>query len=150
MSQSLSKVYIHLTFSTKHRYPHIDSSIKDELWKYIGGICKKMECNPIQIGGHNDHIHICCVLSKKINMAYLIFNVKKQSSIWIKTKGKKYANFYWQVGYGVFSVNPSEIEIVSNYIKSQEEHHKTRSFQEELVAFLKKYGVEYDERYIWY
>jgi len=149
MPQSLSKVYVHLTFSTKNRLLLIDDSIKNELWEYLGGICKSLECNPIQIGGYKDHIHICCLLSKKISQIDLVMKVKKQSSKWIKTKGMRYANFYWQDGYGIFSINPSEINLVVDYIKNQEEHHRKRSFKEELVAFLKKYGVEYDERYLW-
>lgn len=74
--------------------------------------------------------------------------VKKSSSKWIKTIDTKYKNFYWQDGYGIFSVNPSEIQIVTDYIKNQEEHHRNKTFREELIAFLKKYKVEYDERYL--
>jgi len=149
MPQSLSKVYVHITFSTKHRYPFIDDAIKQELWAYIGGICKAMECYPVRIGGHNDHIHICCLLSKKILQIKLIEEVKKESSKWIKTKYKRYNKFYWQDGYGIFSVNPSEIERVVEYIDNQHEHHKKQTFQGEFLAFLKKYGVGYDERYLW-
>ncbi len=79
----------------------------------------------------------------------LLEEVKKQSSKWVKTKGDDYANFYWQNGYGIFSVNPSEIDVVINYIKNQKEHHKTRTFKEEYRAFLKKYHVDYDEKYVW-
>jgi REP element-mobilizing transposase RayT len=149
MSQSLSKVYVHLTFSTKNRFPFIKDPIKERLWEYIGGICKGLDCNPVQVGGHNDHVHILCLLSKKIAQIYLIEEVKKQSSKWIKTLDADYSKFYWQDGYGIFSVNPSEIDTVVSYIKNQGEHHKKRTFQEELVAFLKKYNVEYDERYLW-
>jgi REP element-mobilizing transposase RayT len=149
MSQSLSKVYVHITFSTKNRYPFIDSTIEPELYAYLGGVCKALECHPIRIGGHNDHIHICCLLSKKIAQIKLLEEIKKESSKWLKTKGKRYEKFYWQEGYGIFSVNPSEIEKVVEYIDSQHEHHKKRTFQEELLAFLKKYNVEYDEQYLW-
>jgi len=75
--------------------------------------------------------------------------VKKGSSKWIKTQANKYLNFYWQDGYGIFSVNPSEIDIVEKYIENQEEHHKTKSFENEFRAFLKKYGVDFDELYVW-
>ena len=149
MPQSLSKVYVHIVFSTKNRHPFIDKSIQNDLWEYLGGICRELECNPIQIGGHNDHIHICCLLSKKITQIHLLEEVKKSSSKWMKTKGFRYRKFYWQDGYGIFSINPSEIEIVVEYIKNQEEHHRKRTFQEELLAFLKKYKVEYNERYLW-
>ncbi|MDR1918499.1 MAG: IS200/IS605 family transposase [Tannerellaceae bacterium] len=149
MPQSLSKVYVHLTFSTKERYPFIDSSIKERLWEYLGGTCKRLDCNPIQVGGDNDHVHILCLLSKKITQINLIEEVKKQSSRWIKTVDSRYSKFYWQDGYGIFSVNPSEITTVVEYIKNQETHHQKRTFQNEFLAFLNKYGVEYDVNYLW-
>ena len=149
MAQSLSKVYVHITFSTKNRYPFIDDNIAKELWAYIGGICKQLECNPVRVGGYNDHAHVCCLLSKKITQIKLLEEIKKESSRWAKTKGKQYNQFYWQDGYGIFSVNPYEIEKVVEYIDNQCQHHKKRTFQEELLAFLKKYKVEYDERYLW-
>jgi REP element-mobilizing transposase RayT len=149
MPQSLSKVYVHITFSAKNRFPFIDNEIEQELWNYLGGICKALECNPIRVGGYNDHVHICCILSKKITQVKLLEEIKKESSKWIKTKGSQYEKFYWQDGYAIFSVNPFEIEKVVEYIENQKEHHKKCTFQEELLAFLKKYNVEYDERYLW-
>lgn len=149
MPQSLSQVYVHITFSTKHRQDLIDINIEKSLYEYIGGICKGLECNPIQIGGHKDHIHILCLLSRKITQAKLLEEVKKQSSKWIKTKSKTYSNFYWQNGYGIFSVNPKNIDKVIEYIKKQHQHHQKMNFQDEFRAFLKKYEIEYNERYIW-
>ena len=149
MPQSLVKNYLHITFSTKNRSPFIDNEVKDELFNYLGGICKNMECNPVQVGGVEDHIHILCLLSRKIALMKLIEELKSHSSKWIKTKGSKYQKFYWQKGYGSFSVNPSEIETVVNYIQNQNEHHKKKTYKDEYLAFLKKYHVEYDERYVW-
>jgi REP element-mobilizing transposase RayT len=149
MAQSLSKVYIHITFSTKDRHHLIDEKIRESLFQYLGGVCKGLECNPVKVGGYTDHVHILCLLSRKIAQMNLLEELKKQSSKWIKTQGNAYSNFYWQDGYGVFSVNPTQIDVVVDYIKNQEEHHKTLSFQDELRAFLKKYNVEYDDRYIW-
>jgi putative transposase len=149
MPQSIAYNYLHITFSTKYREPLIDEAIEEELFKYIGGICKNLECNPIKVGGYRDHIHILCVLSRKIALMKLLEEVKSHSSKWIKTKGDQYKNFYWQRGYGSFSVNPAEIDIVVRYIENQAEHHKKKTFQEEYVAFLKKYNAEYDERYLW-
>lgn len=149
MPQSLVYNYMHITFSTKDRHPFIDKNISAELFGYLGGICKNKGCNPIIIGGHKDHVHILCLLSQKIALMNLIEQFKSHSSKWIKTKGKQYQNFYWQRGYGGFSVNPTEIETVKNYIRNQEEHHKKKTFKEEYVAFLKKYNIEYDERYVW-
>jgi hypothetical protein len=75
--------------------------------------------------------------------------VKKNSSKWIKTKGSQFSDFYWQGGYGAFSVSPTKVDIVSNYIENQESHHIRKSFQDEYRAFLKKYNITYDERYVW-
>ena len=149
MPQSLVKNYIHITFSTKERYPFIDKIIDKELYAYLGGICNNMESYPVEIGGIADHVHILCLLSRKIALMKLVEELKSHSSGWIKTKGKKYQKFYWQNGYGGFSVNPTEIDVVRKYILNQDEHHKKRTFQDEYRAFLKKYNVEYDERYVW-
>ncbi len=149
MPQSLVHNYIHITFSTKNRFPFIDNEINKELFSYLGGICKNLECNPIIIGGHKEHVHILCLLSRKIALMKLIEEVKSHSSKWVKTKGVKYQNFYWQRGYGGFSVNPTEIDIVKKYILNQEEHHKIKTFQDEYRAFLKKYKIKYDEKYVW-
>jgi hypothetical protein len=89
------------------------------------------------------------MLSRKITQMTLLEELKKQSSKWLKTKDQNYSDFYWQSGYGIFSVNPTEIDVVVNYIMNQEEHHKKVSFQDEYRAFLKKYKIEYDERYVW-
>ena len=148
MGQSLVKNYIHIIFSTKNRVQSITTNIEAELFSYLGGICKNLECSPIQIGGYTDHVHVLCLLSKKIALMKLIEELKSPSSKWIKTKGAEFEHFYWQNGYGAFSVNPSEINIVADYIIRQKEHHAKITFQEEYRDFLKKYNVEYDEQYI--
>jgi len=149
MGQSLVKNYIHIVFSTKYRQPLIQQSVESELYSYLGGICNKLGCQVIKVGGFTDHIHILCLLSKKITLVKLLEELKSHSSKWIKTKGEAYSNFYWQDGYGAFSVNPSDVETVKNYIANQKEHHSKKTFQNEYMAFLKKYEVEYDARYVW-
>ena len=149
MPQSLRKVYVHLVFSTKHRRPMIDDAIKSELFAYMGGICQALECHPLRVGGHDDHVHILCALSRKVALMDLLEEVKKRSSLWIKTKSERYRTFYWQEGYGAFSVKPSQIEVVVRYIENQAEHHRKRDYQAEFRAFLAKYRVEYNERYVW-
>lgn len=149
MGQSLVKNYVHIVFSTKYRQPLIQQSIEPELYSYLGGICNKLECQVLKVGGYTDHIHILCMLSKKITLAKLVEEIKKNSSKWIKTQDKKYSNFYWQDGYGAFSVNPAQVEIVTNYIANQKEHHNKKTYQNEYRAILKKYEVKYDERYVW-
>jgi putative transposase len=149
MSQSLSKICVHIVFATKYRQPLIDERIENELFSYIGGICNSMGCIPVKVGGYVDHVHILCVLSRKITVMKLLEEIKKSSSRWLKTKFPGYSNFYWQDGYGVFSVNPYELEIVVRYIANQKAHHQKRTFKDEFRGFLKKYNVEYDERYVW-
>lgn len=149
MGQSLVKNYLHLVFSTKYRAPLIHPPAEVELHSYLGGICNKLECQVIKVGGSTDHIHILCMLSKKIALMKLVEGIKLHSSKWIKTKGIEYKNFYWQDGYGAFSVNPSELNNVIAYISNQHEHHRIKTFQEEYRIFLKEYNVEYDEKYVW-
>lgn len=149
MPQSLVFNYIHITFSTKNRGKLIHDDIETELFDYLGGICKHMECFPLKVGGHQDHIHLLCLLSKKIELITLMEELKKRSSKWIKTKGDTFKDFYWQAGYGAFSINPKQKDVVIEYISNQKDHHKKISFQEEYRAFLKEYQIEYDERYIW-
>jgi REP-associated tyrosine transposase len=149
MPQSLVKNYIHIVFSTKHRQPFIDNHIKDELFSYLGGICKNLESQPIVVGGHVNHIHILCMLSRKIALMKLIEELKSHSSKWVKTMGQQYHKFYWQSGYGGFSVSERHVDIVKNYILNQEEHHRKKTFKEEYISFLEEHGIEYDERYVW-
>ena len=149
MPQSLAYNFIHITFSTKNHQPLITNVIKNELHNYIGGICKHLECNPLRVGGHVDHIHVLCLLSKKIALIKLIEEIKKNSSKWIKTKGNNFSSFYWQDGYGAFSVSPAQTEVVVDYINNQVNHHNKLTFQDEFRAFLKRYHLEYDERYVW-
>ncbi len=149
MPQSLSKVYVHIVFSTKHRQPLIDDRLKPGLFAYLGGVCQAMECHPVRVGGHDDHVHILCTLSRKVALMDLLEEIKKRSSKWAKTQGEAYANFYWQDGYGAFSVSQFGVKKVVQYIENQAEHHSKQHFQDEFRGLLEKYEVEYDERYVW-
>ena len=149
MPQSLSQIYIHIIFSTKHREAVLHKVIQPQLYRCIGGLCNAFDSTPVKVGGYYDHVHILCRLSRKIAVMKLLEEVKKGSSKWMKTLGGEYSNFHWQDGYGAFSVNPTEISVVIDYIKNQDAHHAHKTFQEEFRAFLKKYGVDYDERYVW-
>ena len=149
MGQSLVQNYVHLVFSTKHRQPLIIPSVEDELFAYLGGTCNKLDCQVIKVGGYLDHVHILCMLSKKIALMKLLEQIKSHSSKWVKTTDERLADFYWQDGYGAFSVNPKEVETVIKYIANQKEHHTQRTFQDEYRLFLKQYNVTYDERYVW-
>lgn len=149
MGQSLVQNYIHIVFSTKNRQALIHNDFEKELHDYLAGICNMQECQVITIGGYTDHIHILCMLSKKITLIKLMEEIKKTSSKWIKTKGEGYINFYWQDGYGAFSVGPRDVEIVRGYIKNQHVHHSTKGYQDEFRAMLKTHDIDYDEKYVW-
>lgn len=109
MSQSLSAVNTHITFSTKNRENLIDEYVRERLFEYLGGICKGLECNPVRIGGYRDHIHILCTLSRKISQAKLLEEVKKQSSRWIKTIDKKYQDFIGKTDTEFFRLIPLKL-----------------------------------------
>jgi len=149
MPQSLSKVYTHIIFGTKHRQNFIDDDIESSLFNYLGGVCRGLESHPVQVGGYRNHVHILCLLGRKVPQTKLLEELKKRSSKWIKTQGQQYQNFYWQDGYGIFSVSPGKVEVVSKYIQNQELHHRKMSFREEYRRFLDKYHVDYDEKYLW-
>lgn len=149
MAQSLVKNYLHLVYSTKQREHFLDEGIQPEMWAYMGALLKDRECYPVKVGGHTDHAHLLFLLSQKIALMDLVEDVKKISSKWIKGKGERYENFYWQRGYGAFSVSISKLKKVIDYIERQREHHRTMDFQNEFRGLLKKHKVDYDERYVW-
>ena len=149
MGQSLVKNYVHIVFSTKYRQPFIQPPWEAELHQYMAGICQQSDCIPVKIGGYVDHVHILCHLSKKIALMDLLEEVKKHSSKWMKMQDPSLANFYWQKGYGAFSVDYKRLDKVIQYIDNQHIHHQKQSFQEEYRLILERYGVEYDERYVW-
>lgn len=149
MPQSFSAVYMHLVFSTKNRVPYIVSELRSRLWAYLGGICRGLDCHPVQIGGTSDHVHILCLLSRDIAVQNLVAKIKAESSLWMKQLKPPVPDFHWQTGYGIFSVNPKERQTVIEYITNQEEHHRNRTFQEEFLLFLKKYDIPYNEKHLW-
>ena len=149
MSQSLHVLSTHIIFSTKNRRSDLGKELRPRLWAYLAGILKNMECNSITVGGHADHVHILCNLSKKIASMKILEIAKKESSKWIKGQESGRRSFHWQDGYGLFSVSPPHFETVRLYILRQEEHHQKVSYREEFLRILKKYKVEYDERYLW-
>lgn len=149
MSQTLSQVLVHLVFSTKDRRPLIAPDITPDLYAYAGGICRSVDSPLIAMGGMPDHAHMLVVLGRSITISDLVREVKVGTSKWLKTCGKAYAAFHWQDGYGAFSIGESQREDLVQYIATQKEHHRTRTFKEELVAILERYRVEYDPEHIW-
>ncbi len=155
MPQSLSRILIHVVFSTKNRvrclvYP----ALRNNLDAYIAGILRNLECPAIQVGSVADHIHILYVHSRTKTIADVVGVIKRESSAWIKTqeadrKDPFLMKFGWQNGYGAFSVSESDTEEVKKYILRQEEHHHRMTFEEEYRALLTRHGVKFDERYVW-
>jgi len=149
MAQTLTSLLVHIIFSTKDRVKLIHNEDEEELYKYMCGILRNHDSPCLAINGTEDHVHLLISQSKNIALADLLEDLKKDSSKWIKTMGRDYRDFYWQGGYAAFSIGESGVEPLKRYIANQKEHHKKRTFQDELRALLKKYKVEYDERYIW-
>jgi len=150
MPQSLSGVNIHLVFSTKKRRAFLrDKTMRDALHAYLGGISKQLECPPIRIGGAEDHVHVLARFGRTITQGEWVKELKRVSNLWVKEQGREWADFQWQGGYASFSVSQSNLEQAKEYIAKQEEHHRKRTFQDELRALLARHDVEFDERYVW-
>ena len=154
MAQSLSKILLHTVFSTKERLPFLrDKSLRDELHRYLGGILTNLGCQPLIIGGVEDHVHLLFTHSRTATVADVVKELKRSSSTWLKAKRKAnsaaLADFAWQGGYGVFSIGQSQADDVRAYIAGQEEHHRKISFQDEFRRLLQRYEIEFDERYVW-
>jgi len=149
MPQSLFKILIHIVFSTKNRIDLITPEIEPKLYGYIHGIVENNGSKLIIGNGTANHVHLLVSLGKKIDIPELIGDIKRDSSSWMKKQDANFHNFYWQKGYGAFSIGQSQVPMVINYIKRQKEHHKQQDFKDEFRALLRKYEIEYDERYIW-
>jgi putative transposase len=149
MSQSLSKVILHLVFSTKNREPWLDLDVRPRMHAYLATVCREIGAELVGVGGVADHVHIVTTLPRTISQAEFVEHLKKTSSKWIKAREARYRGFFWQRGYAAFSVSPSQLKAVLKYIGEQPEHHRTRTFQEEYRELLRKHAVEFDERFVW-
>jgi putative transposase len=149
MPQSLSLALLHVVFSTKDRAPLLEPSVRPGLNGYLATVARNTGCECYRVGGVADHVHLAIRLSRTITIAKLIEELKTSSSKSLKTDLAQIDDFAWQRGYGAFSVAPGDLPALIAYIDNQEEHHRTRTFQDEYRAFLNKYGVEFDERYVW-
>jgi putative transposase len=149
MAQSLSKVLLHIVFNTKNREPWLDANVGSSMHAYLATICRDLGSEFVHAGGVSDHVHITTALPRTITQAKLIEQIKKTSSKWIKSVDRRYHGFLWQRGYAAFSVSPSQLKAVLKYVDEQQEHHRTRTFQEEYRELLRKHGVAFDERYVW-
>lgn len=150
MPQSLSDVLIHVVYCTKNRVPYLKSpDLREHLNGFIVGTLKEIGCASLITRSVEDHVHTLCQLSRTMSIAELVKQMKVTSSGWIKEQDPRLAEFYWQAGYGAFSVSHSNRDQVKHYIGHQEEHHQTRTYQDEFRLLLERHGIEYDERYVW-
>jgi REP-associated tyrosine transposase len=141
-------LHFHIVFSTKDRHPFIENEWRNRLHEYIGGLVRAVDGVPEAIGGTADHVHLLVGLLATHKLASFVQDIKQTSSRWIhETIGIK--NFAWQPGYAAFTVSVSNCNLVKEYIARQAEHHRSKTFQEEYVTFLKRHEVKYDEKYLW-
>lgn len=149
MAQTLVSLLVHIVFSTRNREDFITPEIEPQLYAYLGGIAKHHGARLLSAGGTANHVHLLLSQSKNMALSDFMEELKKSSSVWIKTQGDQFARFHWQEGYGAFSIGESQVPAVKTYLARQKEHHQKKSFQAEFVAFLEKYGIEYNEKYLW-
>jgi putative transposase len=149
MPQSLSCVYLHIVFSTKDRRPTIQPEARPRLHGYLATVARNLGCECYRVGGVADHVHLAIRLSRTITIAKLVEELKTSSSQAMKAELAEVRDFAWQHGYGAFSISPRDLDALIAYIENQEEHHRTRTFQEEYRILLNRYGIEFDERYVW-
>lgn len=149
MPQSLVRNLMHIVFSTKNRVDLIIPEIESDLFGYIYGISENNKSKLILANGTTNHVHLLVSLGKTLSVSELVGDIKRDSSSWIKQQDKQFNQFYWQEGYGAFSVGQTQDDLVIEYIKKQKEHHKINDYKTEFRGFLKKYKIDYDERYVW-
>jgi REP element-mobilizing transposase RayT len=150
MPQSLSRIYLHVIFSTKNRQRWLsDPDTRKSLHSFMAATMKQLECTPVEIGGVEDHVHLLCLFPRTRSVADVVKETKRVSTNWLKDRDSTMRDFQWQSGYGVFSVSQSNVDAVIDYIRDQEEHHRKLTFEDEYRAFLHRHAVEFDERYVW-
>lgn len=149
MPQSLAQILVHLVFSTKHRQPLLADAERHELHAYIGGVIANHGGTLLKAGSVADHIHLLMAHPRTIAPADLVKEIKIGSAKWLKQRDPRYAQFHWQAGYGIFSISPAHRPALDRYIASQADHHRKVTFQEEYRRLLRRYGIEYAERYVW-
>ena len=149
MANTFTSLHYHITFSTKRRELWLAPIIEDRIWEYLGGIAKQNGMQPYRMGGIEDHVHLVVALPPTLSVSKGVQLLKGGSSKWIHETFPNMSGFAWQDGYGAFSVSKSILPEVIQYVATQREHHRQRTFQEEFRSLLTKHGLEYDERYVW-
>jgi putative transposase len=148
MPRTYTQLLNHIVFSTKERRPMLTTELRARLFPYMGGIIREFGGVALLINGVTDHIHILASLPATAAPSNFVGKLKANSSKWVHETFPEHRLFAWQLGYSAFSVSVSQKQGVLDYIAGQEDHHRKVSFQEELISFLKKHGVDHDERYV--
>ena len=148
MAHTYTNLLIHALFSTKDRQPALTAELQSRLFPYMAGIITRLKARPILINGPKDHVHVLLVLPASLPLSDLMEKLKANSSKWVHDEFPGYREFTWQVGYTAFSVSQSNLTAVKRYIAAQEEHHRKRTYQEEVIDFLREHGIEYDPRFV--
>lgn len=149
MASTLTNLIYHVVFSTKGREPMIVPSVREELYRYIGGIVKNEGGISLQIGGIPDHLHLVVKLKPTHELSKVMQKIKGNSSKWVNMQRKLKNRFAWQDGYGAFTVSESQVPVVVRYVTEQETHHRKYSFKDELTQILELHHIDYEERYLW-
>lgn len=149
MAHTFTHLLTHIVFSTKDRAPLLDDDLKPRLFAYMGGIIRELGGQAILINGPTDHVHILTTIPARISLSDFMRDLKANSSGWVHKEFPERRNFAWQTGYGAFAVSHSSLESVKEYIRTQEEHHRQRTFTDEFTVFLRRHEIAYDERYLW-
>ena len=145
----MARILIHVIFSTKERKKSLKTpEVRENMSSYIAGILRDMDCPAVVVNATEDHVHILCALSRSVSVAALVEEVKTASSKWAKSNALL-THFAWQNGYGAFSVSPSKVLEVKQYIENQTVRHRRQSFEDEMRKVFRAHGVDYDERYVW-
>jgi len=148
MANSYTNCLYHVVFSTKERKPWLTPEVRNRLWPYLGGLARARGMVPLIVGGYSDHTHLLLIIPTTQSPAKSIQEIKANSSKWLHENFSDLAGFGWQEGYGAFTIGESQKENTIRYIANQEEHHRKVSFHEEIIAFMKKNNIEYDEKYL--
>ena len=149
MANTYTSLYYHVVFSTRNRVRCINREIEERVWAYIGGVARKHRMTALRVGGYEDHVHALIAAPPSLALSQAVQFLKGETSRWMHEEFSELRGFAWQDGYSAFTVSKSNLPKVVHYIRNQREHHRRRTFQEEYLKFLRRHGVEYDERYVW-
>ncbi len=149
MAGTFTNIVYHIVFATKNRRPFMKPEMTPRVWSYLGGAIRAEKGVLYEIGGTTDHIHLLIRWRPNETISNLVGGIKRNTTIWIHDTFPELSEFYWQEGYGAFTVSYSQVERVKAYIQNQEEHHRTKDFQAEFIALLEAHHVDYDPETIW-